>query len=546
MQNTFPDYIIEVQENPFCICIVTPIMRRAHGLPLSRDIVFVDSSGSCDQGGSCVTFFFGVTKVGGIPLAVLIHKFTTKDDYASAFKFLRKSLGNFAFYGQMEPSIFMTDDSKSERQALNEIFPNSTLLLCTFHVLQALLRWLCESKHGVSKFERQLYMQRFRKVMYSPNEIEAKVMMDELCNDKSTLFSKHMMTYRNRMLEWCICYRNQFPTHGHNTNNIVEASIRVFKDIVLERCKAFNSAALVDFICKILEDYHKRRLIKFSSFRVTKFEIIFQNFCNKAKLLEVNQKNDTTYEINSSSGNNFYTVIKNDKLNFFCDCAFGQGGRFCKHICAVHLFGDTVSNLPNLTDSDRIQIGTLAVGNNFDHTFLHKMDMDTMETETECATLNNKENNSDNFNFHSSMQKCNMEIVVENDSNINNDNALTNSEMDIELELLTKNINNIKQIAKNNNNKFVLNKIKLLNKQLSEITTVSELSEISASVLRRGKVIGIQPTSRSRRISQITTGAKRIQAGRPSNSEMPSKKRRTKKRCLGENIKNNTPNAKSH
>jgi len=358
MKNTFPDYIIEVQENPFCICIVTPIMRRAHGLPLSRDIVFVDSSGSCDQGGSCVTFFFGVTKVGGIPLAVLIHKFTTKDDYASAFKFLRKSLGNFAFYGQMEPSIFMTDDSKSERQALNEIFPNSTLLLCTFHVLQALWRWLCETKHGVSKFERQLYMQRFRKVMYSPNEIEAKVMMDELCNDKSTLFSKYMMTYRNRMLEWCICYRTQFPTHGHNTNNIVEASIRVFKDIVLERCKAFNSAALVDFICKILEDYHKRRLIKFSSFRVTKFEIMFQNFCNKAKLLNVKQKNDTTYEINSSSGNNFYTVIRNDKLNFFCDCAAGQGGGFCKHICAVHLFGDTVNNLPNLTNNDRIEIGT--------------------------------------------------------------------------------------------------------------------------------------------------------------------------------------------
>jgi len=85
------------------------------------------------------------------------------------------------------------------------------------------------------------------------------------------------------------------------------------------------------------------------------------------------------------------------------------------------------------------------------------MDIDKMEAE--CATLNNKENkNLDNLNFHSSMDKFNMEIGVENDTNINNDNGLTDSEMDIELELLTKNINNIKQIAKNNNNKFVLNK----------------------------------------------------------------------------------------
>jgi len=48
--------------------------------------------------------------------------------------------------------------------------------------------------------------------------------------------------------------------------------------------------------------------------------------------------------------------------------------------------------------------------------------------------------------------------------------------MDIELELLTKNINNIKQIAKNNNSLFVLNK------KLGGITTVSELSEVSTSV----------------------------------------------------------------
>lgn len=85
-----------------------------------------------------------------------------------------------------------------------------------------------------------------------------------------------------------------------------------------------------------------------------------------------------------------------------------------------------------------------------------------------------------------------------------------------------------------------------ISKKLGEITTVSELSEVSTSVLRRGKVIGIQPTSRSRRISHITTGAKRIQAGRPSNSEMPSNIRRAKKRCLGKNIKNITANAKSH
>lgn len=144
-----------------------------------------------------------------------------------------------------------------------------------------------------------------------------------------------------------------------------------------------------------------------------------------------------------------YTVIKNDELIFFffCDCAAGQLGRFCKHICAVHLFGNTVDNLLNLSDNDRIEISTLAVRNNFVYTFLHKMDTDTMETEieTECMTLSYKENNNlDILNLYSDMQHFNMAIRDENETNINDDKALTDNETDIELELLTKYIDNIK------------------------------------------------------------------------------------------------------
>jgi len=48
---------IEIEENPLTIAIVTPIMKRAHRYSFSKDIVFVDSSSSCDQGNSTITFF---------------------------------------------------------------------------------------------------------------------------------------------------------------------------------------------------------------------------------------------------------------------------------------------------------------------------------------------------------------------------------------------------------------------------------------------------------------------------------------------------------
>lgn len=57
----------------------------------------------------------------------------------------------------MEPSVFIIVDTKPECQAfINEVFPNTTLLLCIFHVLQTLWRLLCESKHDVSKLKKQI------------------------------------------------------------------------------------------------------------------------------------------------------------------------------------------------------------------------------------------------------------------------------------------------------------------------------------------------------------------------------------------------------
>jgi len=171
-----------------------------------------------------------------------------------------------------------------------------------------------------------------------------------------------MSKLKIRMEEWAVCYRKNLQIHGQNTNNIVEASIRIFKDIVLERCKAFNAAALVDFVFDVLENYHKRRLIKFSSYRVSKPELLYKSFCTKAHDLIVSQIDELSFNVTSSvDNNNRYTVfIKNDYE--FCDCPAGQCGSFCKHICAVHLNGYATMNCPVLTTTDRIKLGLLAVG----------------------------------------------------------------------------------------------------------------------------------------------------------------------------------------
>lgn len=515
--------LIEIEETPLTIAIVTPIMKRAHSYSFSKDILFVDSSSNCDQGNSTITFFFGASKVGGIPLGVVIHKRQTKDNYFRAFNLLKKCLGEIAFYGQLQPSLFMTDDSSAERQALKAAFPASTLLLCAFHVCQALWRWLWESKHHIEKSERQAKMNEFRAVLFSHDEVEAKRRMDELCNDDHEQFSKHMMSLRSRMNEWAICYRQTFSTHGHNTNNIIESSIRIFKDVVLDSCKAFNAAALVDFMFKVLENYHKRRLIKYESYSITKPEIQYKSFCNKANDLKVIKIDNTSYKVSSYSNNDtFYEVKIYDGFEH-CECAFGQGGTFCKHICAIHLNGFSIENVIHLSTKHRIELGNLAIGKDFDHTFMEPMDLvqDIVSSNSSKEKETFEENKSTFFN---SMLPIDESINEHETKNIENNDYEQN--LNLEINVLQNNIDRIKDLAQSNPNNLMLKNMKQLNKQLEKITSLSDLTDFNFNKLRRANLIGTQPTSRSRRKRLKTSGAKRIQAGRPSSGEQNIKQKK--------------------
>lgn len=514
-------------------------MRRAHGFSFSKDIVFVDSSSSCDQGNSTVTFFFGASKIGGIPLGVVIYKHQTTNDYINAFTLLKKCLGDIAFNGYMYPSVFMTDDSAAERRALATVFKESKLLLCAFHVCQALWRWLWESKHKIEKSERQLKMISFRAVLFEQDESISRKGIEELCNDSNVIFSNHMISLKNRMTEWAVCFRKQLSIHGQNTNNIIESSIRIFKDIVLERCKTYNAAALVDFIFQVLKDYHKRRLIKYASYRVTKPQLQYNSLLSKTKDLKVTKINETKYTVSSSTT----TDLVCDGYEY-CECPAGIGGTSCKHICAIYSNGFIVENIPTLTTKNRIQLGNLAVGNTFDHAFMEPMETpqnidydNLMDKPNSQLTSNNKLYNEDNHNEN-----------IENQLVNSNDHLDVSNEVAKEINVLQNNIDTIKNLVSDNqNNIMVLKNMKQFNKLLGNIKSVSDFTDIFFNKFRRGKLIGTQPTSRTRWVRKISNGAKRIQAGRPSNIEksiMVKKKQRV--RCLGKNVTNNVPHTKSH
>jgi hypothetical protein len=91
---------------------------------------------------------------------------------------------------------------------------------------------------------------------------DAKMAIDELEGQEK--FVSRMNKNLSREEEWVQLHRNKLINRNNNTNNYAEATIRILKDIVLSRTKAFNVVALVEFCGTIWNQYFTSRLLSFA------------------------------------------------------------------------------------------------------------------------------------------------------------------------------------------------------------------------------------------------------------------------------------------
>ena len=90
-------------------------------------------------------------------------------------------------------------------------------------------------------------------------------------------------------MEWAICYRNSIPTRGNNTNNIAEAGIRIIKDLIFGRIKAYNLVQMFQFVTDALENYMKRKLLniahnRFDYYISRKFKGLLAEMVDKSSI----------------------------------------------------------------------------------------------------------------------------------------------------------------------------------------------------------------------------------------------------------------------
>ena len=89
---------------------------------------------------------------------------------AETFTLLKSFFPNNSFFGKGRPDVIMTDNCSQLREGLYKVFPESTLILCIFHILQQVWRWLFDKKHGVSVNDRLEIMRSFTALVHA-NEV---------------------------------------------------------------------------------------------------------------------------------------------------------------------------------------------------------------------------------------------------------------------------------------------------------------------------------------------------------------------------------------
>ena len=161
--------IAQSEEGETAVVICNPFMHRVHEkVPQSGDIVFMDATSSLDRNDTKLIHLVCPSPIGGLPLADLILTREDAGTIAFGLNLLKSVLPSHAFFNRgihIGPQIFMTDDCNSEKIALTKVWTNAVLLLCVFHVLQAMWSWLWDSKHKILHEDRPKLLILFRQVL---------------------------------------------------------------------------------------------------------------------------------------------------------------------------------------------------------------------------------------------------------------------------------------------------------------------------------------------------------------------------------------------
>ena len=141
--------------------------------------------------------FFLVVKTN-VGYSVVSEFVTQHEDSSSIMEALQILKQKWDEHG-IKVGNFMIDCQQSEENAIRGVFPESCIYLCGFHRLQAWLRWLVNTKNGVSG-HKDYIITLFRNIADSMTEEKYSSALLKL--QKSHIWSKHVKLCNYYTQQW--------------------------------------------------------------------------------------------------------------------------------------------------------------------------------------------------------------------------------------------------------------------------------------------------------------------------------------------------------
>ena len=359
--------------SPLNVAICTPLMARVHeNIPQAGEIAFIDSTSSLDRYNLSMFVISTSHSGGGLPLGVLITSDEKSPTLEASLASLCGILPDKAFYGQgpsTGPQIIMSDDSLSQSLAVTATWPKARQLLCVFHVLQSFWTWLHDGKHHIPANHRQPLMLKIKDLVHAKTEQQLHSKYTELLKDKTVKlypqFIEHVNTHWSRKEKWAICYREHLLVQGNHTNNYAESGIKIMKELVFSRIKAYNLIEMISFVVDTMDLYYKRKLLHLANNRIER--CISLRFCGMksstiAKENIAPTEDPNVFMVDSQTTRGVvYTV---DMQLSVCTCPLGSDGSPCSHQAAItkHFHYASYNSIPSMFPEKRRELAMIALG----------------------------------------------------------------------------------------------------------------------------------------------------------------------------------------
>ena len=179
-------------------------------------------------------------------------------------------------------------------------------------------------------------------------------------------FISYVSGHWPRRKEWALCFRKHLLVRGNHTNNYAEAGIKILKELIFNRVKAYNHVQMFSFVTECLELYYTRKLLSVAHNRIDRYiSIKFQGL----KSANISREHITlldseaaTYLVASQTERGVKCLV-NMELGV-CSCNAGRDGSPCSHQAAIvrwyHV--QSINCVPVLSPETRQKMATIALG----------------------------------------------------------------------------------------------------------------------------------------------------------------------------------------